>query len=177
VRLRTLTALLLVLAACVAVGCGADEETKPSIPASATAEFMVRLTSVENRFNFGDGACNDIPSDQRLVNDEIARLPSSVDGDVRNALQDSFDHLFDLTSEQCDKTKGQETDTNTETTDTTETQTETTDTTETTPTDTTSTETTPTDTSTTPGAPPGQGGEPPGQGGENPGGGAQGPGL
>jgi hypothetical protein len=169
VRLRTLTALLLVLAACAAVGCGADEETKPSIPATASAELLKRLDSVEGRFNFGDGACNNIPEDQRLVNDQIAALPSSVDPDVRNALQDSFDHLFDLTSQQCDKTKGQQTDTNTETTDTTETITETTSTTETTPTDTTPTDTntTPTDTAPTDTGPP----ETPGGGG-----GAQGPG-
>src|SRR5204862_57867 len=83
-------------------GCGADEETKPSIPAAASGEFLKRLRSVEARFNVGGGACRDIPEDQRLVNDQIARLPSSVDSDVRNALQDSFDHLFDLTDEQCD---------------------------------------------------------------------------
>ena len=168
-RLRTLTALLLVLAACAAVGCGADEETKPSIPATASAELQTRLNSVESRFNFGDGACNDIPEDQRLVNDEIARLPSSVDSDVRNALQDSFDHLFDLTSQQCDKAKGQQTDTETDTTQTTDTtDTETTPTTETQPTDTTPTETTPTDTAPTDTGPP----QSPGDGG-----GAQGPGL
>ena len=157
-RLRNLTPLLLVLAACVAVGCGADEETKPSIPADAAANLMTRLGSVEDRFDFGDGACRDIPEDQRLVNDEIARLPSSVDSDVRNALQDSFDHLFDLTDEQCDEGKGEQTDTNTDTTDTG------------------STDTTPPDTNTDV-PPPGQGGEPPGQGGQNPGGGTQGPGL
>jgi hypothetical protein len=178
VRLRTLTALLLVLAACTAVGCGADEETKPSIPATSADALLTQLGSVEDRFNFGDGACNDIPENQRTVNDQIAALPSSVDPDVRNALQDSFDHLFDLTDEQCDEKKGQETDTDTETTETTETtDTETTDTTETQPTDTTeTTDTTPPDTDTDGGLPPGQGGEPPGQGGDNPGGGAQGPG-
>ena len=45
-RLRNLTSLLLALAACVAVGCGADEETKPSIPAIASGEFIKRLDSV-----------------------------------------------------------------------------------------------------------------------------------
>jgi hypothetical protein len=182
VRLRNLTPLLLVIAACVAVGCGADEETKPSIPVTATGEFLKRLDSVEARFNVGGGACRDIPEDQRLVNDQIARLPSSVDSDVRNALQDSFDHLFDLTDEQCDEGKGEQTDTNTDTTETTKTQTTDTstetDTTETNtePTDTGPTDTTPPDTDTD-SLPPGQGGEPPGQGGQNPGGGAEGPGL
>jgi hypothetical protein len=167
VRLRNLTPLLLVLAACAGAGCGADEEPKPSIPADATAFLQLRLNSIEERFDFGDGACNDIPKDQTLVNDQIARLPSSVDSDVRNALQDSFDHLFDLTDEQCDETKGQETDTETTTTSTTTT-TETTDTPTTDTSETQSTETLPPDTTppdTVPTTPPDTGG-----------GGAQGPG-
>jgi hypothetical protein len=167
VRPRYLTALLVVLAALLVAGCGSDKEPKPSIPAASTSELLRQLSSIESRFDFGDGACNDIDENQQSVNDTIAALPSSVDSDVRNALQDSFDHLFDLTSSQCDVKKGQQTDTNTETTQTqtttTETQTETTQT-DTTPTDTTPTDTTPTDTAPT--TPPDQGG-----------GGAQGPGL
>jgi hypothetical protein len=173
VRPRYLTALLLVAAAALAAGCGSDNEPKPSIPAASTTELLRQLGSIENRFKFGDGACNDISENQQIVNDQIAGLPSSVDSDVRNALQDSFDHLFDLTSSQCDDKKGQETDTTTETTQTqtqtTETQTETS-TTETAPTDTTPTDTSPTDTTPTP--PPDDGG-----GGDQGGGGAQGPGL
>jgi hypothetical protein len=174
--------VLLVLAACLAVGCGADEETKPSIPAASSTELLGRLNEIQDRFEFGDGACNDIVRDSEPgVRGVLARLPSSVDADVRNALQDSFDHLFDLTDEQCDESKGEQTDTNTDTTETTETQTtdtetETTDTTNTEPTDTEPTDTEPPDTDTDD-LPPGQGGEPPGQGGDNPGGGAQGPGL
>jgi outer membrane murein-binding lipoprotein Lpp len=172
VRPRYLTALLVVLAALLVAGCGSGgEKPKPSIPATASAELDARLSEVERRMEAGGGACTDIAEDsQPAVNDIIASLPSSVDADVRNALQDSFDHLFDLTSSQCDANKGQQTDTNTETTQTqtstTETQTETTQT-DTTPTDTTPTDTTPTDT--TPTTPPDNGG---GQGG-----GAQGPGL
>ena len=172
-RPRHLTALLLVAVAALAAGCGSNNKPKPSIPASATTEFMRQLSSIEARFNFGDGACNDIAENQQAVNDQISGLPSSVDSDVRNALQDSFDHLFDLTASQCDKKKGEQTDTNTETTETqtetTETKTETTNT-ETTQTDTTPTDTTPTDT--TPTTPPGNGNQ---GGGNGNGGGAQGP--
>jgi hypothetical protein len=168
VRLRTLTSLLLVLAACIGAGCGADEEPKPSIPSDATTEFMTQLGSIEDRFDFGDGACNDIAENQQAVNDQIAGLPASVDSDVRNALQDSFDHLFDLTSSQCDEDKGQQTDTETTTTETQPTETQTTETnTETTDTATTPTETTPTETTPT---------TPPDTGGDDTGGGAQGPG-
>jgi len=171
VRPRYLTALLVVLAALFVAGCGSDKEPKPSIPAASTAELLSQLTSIEQRFDFGDGACNDIPDNQQTVNDTIASLPSSVDSDVRNALQDSFDHLFDLTSSQCDAKKGQQTDTNT---DTTATQTTTTQTqTSTTQTDTTSTNTTSTDTTSSDTIPT----TPPDNGGDQGGGGAQGPGL
>jgi hypothetical protein len=148
VRLRKPTTLLLVLVACAAVGCGADEEPKPSIPGTAATALVKELGSIQDRFEFGDGACNDIAENQRSVNDQIARLPASVDADVRNALQDSFDHLFDLTDSQCDEQKGQETDTTTTPTETTETTTTTTttDTTETQSTDTLPTDTVPTDT-------------------------------
>jgi hypothetical protein len=169
VRPRYLTALLVVLAALLVAGCGSDKQPKPSIPAASTTELLRQLSSIESRFDFGDGACNDIDENQQSVNDTIAALPSSVDSDVRNALQDSFDHLFDLTSSQCDDKKGQQTDTNTETTETSTTTTETQ--TDTTSTDTTSTDTTPTDTTptdTTPTTPPDTGDQ---------GGGAQGPGL
>jgi hypothetical protein len=158
-----------VLAACAVAGCGSDEEPKPSIPADATTGLLRELTSIEQRFDFGDGACNDIAENQKSVNDQIAALPASVDSDVRNALQDSFDHLFDLTSSQCDEAKGQDTDTETTTTETqtTETQTTETQTTESTNTETTPTDTTPTDTVPT---------TPPDTGGDDTGGGAQGPG-
>jgi hypothetical protein len=172
VRLRTLTALLLVLAACVTVGCGADEETKPSIPAAASTDLQSRLSEVERRMAAGGGACTDIVNDtEPAVHGILAALPSSVDPDVRDALQQSFDHLFDLTSEQCDKTKGQETDTQTDTGTTEPTNTEPTNTepTNTEPTNTEPTNTEPTDTGPTdtgPTVPPDDGG-----------GGAQGPGL
>jgi hypothetical protein len=109
VTLRTTTTLLLVLAAGLTAGCGADEEQSRPIPAAVAAELDKRLTSVEGRFNFGDGACADIAKDQALANQTIAGLPDDVDPDVRQALQDGFDRLFTLTDEQCDETKGQET--------------------------------------------------------------------
>jgi hypothetical protein len=142
VRTRILTPLLI---AALVAGCGADEETEPSIPADTAAALEERLDEVQARFDFGDGACADITNDsQPAVESILASLPASVDRDVRSALEESFDRLFQLTAEQCDETKGEETepetDTETETTETT-TETETTDTTtETETTDTTETE-------------------------------------
>jgi hypothetical protein len=110
VRFRTTTTLF-VLAAVLAVGCGADEEKGSPIPAAAAGELEKRLDSVQGRFDFGGGACADIAEDQQLVAETIAQLPDDVDPDVRQALQDGFDRLFTLTGEQCDETKGEETET------------------------------------------------------------------
>jgi hypothetical protein len=173
---RILTTLLLVAATALAAGCGADKETKPSIPADAAQTLEARLAEVQRRFDAGGGACGDITNDsQPAVESILASLPSSVDSDVRNALTDSFDRLFELTAQQCDDKQGQTDTTATDTTETTDTQTTdttTTETTDTTPTETTPTETTPT-TETTP--PPDNGNGNGNNGNGNGGGGAQGP--
>ena len=166
---RIITTLLLVIAAVATTGCGADEETKPSIPADTAQALESRLDEVQRRFEAGGGACGDVTNDsQPAVQSILASLPSSVDPDVRSALTDSFDRLFQLSAEQCDDQEESTTPTETETQTT---ETETTDTTETETTDTTPTETTPTETTpTTETAPP-----PADDGGT--GGGGAGPGL
>ena len=168
---RRIITTLLLMAAVTATGCGADEEPKPSIPANSAQELQARLDEVQRRFDAGGGACGDIVNDsQPAVESILASLPSSVDADVRGAVDESFDRLFELSAEQCDDQEESTTPTETETTDTTET--ETTDTTETETTETTETETTPTETTpTTETVPP-----PPDDDGGTGGGGA-GPGL
>ncbi len=144
---RIITTLLLAIAVVAAAGCGADEETKPSIPADSAQALEARLDEVQRRFDAGGGACGDIINDtQPAVQSILASLPSSVDADVRGALTDSFDRLFELSAEQCDDEEQSTTPTETETQTT---ETETTDTTETETTDTTETETTPTETTPT----------------------------
>ncbi len=141
-RPRTTITLLLVLASGLAAGCGSDEEQGSPIPATAAAELNKRLDSVQGRFDFGGGACADIAEDQQLAGQTIADLPDDVDPDVRQALQDGFDRLFALTDEQCDETKGQETEPEPDPVPETETEPETD--TETIPTETIPTETVPT---------------------------------
>jgi hypothetical protein len=166
---RIITTLLLLTAAVAATGCGADEETKPSIPADSAQALQARLDEVQRRFDAGGGACGDIVNDtQPSVESIIGSLPSSVDADVRGAVADSFDRLFELTADQCDDQEESTTPTETETTTT---ETETTDTTETETTDTTETETAPTETTPTTETVP-----PPTDDGDTGGGGA-GPGL
>ena len=142
---RILTFVLLALAL-VAAGCGGDDEGKP-IPAATATQLDTQLDGVQARLDNGTaGACKDILEGPRgpnleQVNQIIESLPDDVDSDVRSALQDSFDNLWDRVQENCDELaqkQEQQQPTETQTTPTeTETQTETT------PTETTPTETTP----------------------------------
>jgi hypothetical protein len=146
VTARLLLFALLALAV-VAVGCGGDDEGKP-IPAATASALNAQLDNVQGRLDNGTaGACKDIlegPRDPNVdqVNQIIESMPNDVDSDVRSALQDSFDNLWDRVNDKCDelaqKQEQQQQPTETQTTPTvTETQTETT------PTETTPTETTP----------------------------------
>jgi hypothetical protein len=111
VKLRTTITLLLALATGLAVGCGSDEEKGSPIPEQAVVDLASRLDEVERRMAAAGGACGDIANDSApAVGAIIESLPSDVDPDVRQALQDGFDRLFTLTGEQCDETKGQETE-------------------------------------------------------------------
>jgi hypothetical protein len=143
---RRIFALALVAVAVAAVGCGGDKEGK-GIPVATADGLHNQLDNVQARIDQGSaGACKDIieapasrGSNKQQVQDLIDSMPDDVDADVKSALQDSFDHLWDLVEQDC-ADKADQTDT---TTTPTETQTETT------PTE-TQTETTPTETETTP---------------------------
>ncbi len=142
--------LLALAAGLAAAGCGGDDEGAPIPQATATA-LNAELDGVQARLDQGSaGACQDIlegPRDPNMdrVQQLIESLPDDVDADVRSALEESFDRLWDLVGQECDdKAQEQEQDqpdTNTTPTDTTPT--------DTTPTDTTPTDTTPTDTTPT----------------------------
>jgi hypothetical protein len=158
--------VLLALGACLAAaGCGGDDEGKP-IPAATATALQSQLDNIQARVDNGSaGACRDILEGSRGPNKQqvqqlIDSMPDSVDSDVRSALQDSFDNLWDLVDQDCqdkaDKEQSQKQEQPEEPT-----QTETTPT-ETTPTETTPTETTPTETT------------PPSEGNDNNGGGAPG---
>lgn len=136
--MKTLKRITLVLAlgACLAAaGCGSDDEGGKPIPRAQAQELETRLTEAQNRLDDGSvGACRDILRDsQPAVQDILASIPSSVDPDVRDALSQSFDNLWNLVDDECqnlqpDEPAQTETTTPPDTT-TTETPTETTETT------------------------------------------------
>jgi hypothetical protein len=128
--------ILLALCACLAAaGCGSDDESKGDpIPAQQAAELQNRLDETEARLANGSvGACEDILDDTMPeVTRILSGLPGSIDADVRDALEESFDNLWSLVESECQDLKPDEpvqteTDTAPETTPT-ETQPETTET-------------------------------------------------
>jgi hypothetical protein len=146
---RRIFALALVVAAVAVAGCGGDEEGK-GLPQVTATGLLNQLEGVQRRIDQGSvGACKDILEgpdsrgpNKKQVEDLIDSMPGDVDADVKSALQDSFDRLWDLVEQECDDrdSKEEETTTPAETeSETTPTETET----ETTPTE-TETETTPT---------------------------------
>jgi hypothetical protein len=104
---------VLALAAGLAAGCGGDEEPEGApIPQQAAADLEARLAEVERRMDAGGGACADIQDDTLpAVSSIVGSLPQDVDPEVRDSLEQSFERLFQLTQEQCDEQRGQETDT------------------------------------------------------------------
>jgi hypothetical protein len=97
---------MLVLAAGLGAGCGSDDQEGEPIPPDAAAALQRQLESIENRFQFGGGACADITGNDSPNSTEVRSvldsLPEDVDPDVRDALEQSFDRLFELVQEQCD---------------------------------------------------------------------------
>jgi hypothetical protein len=91
-------------AALLAAGCGSDDEGK-DLPKSSVDSLEVSLDSIQRRFKEGDGACRDIShgddTDVKVVQSKLDALPADVDKDVRDALAESFQNLFDLVEEEC----------------------------------------------------------------------------
>jgi hypothetical protein len=156
--------VLLALGACLAAaGCGGDEEGKP-IPAATATALQSQLDNIQARVDNGSaGACRDIVEGSRGPNKQqvqqlIDSMPDSVDSDVRSALQDSFDNLWDLVDQDCqDKAEKEQSQKQQQPEEPTQT--------ETTPTETTPTETTPTETTPTETTPPSEGNDNNGGGG------------
>jgi hypothetical protein len=101
--MRTTALALLAALALLVAGCGGgSQKNDRSIPAGIATTLGHRLDVIQSQFSSGGGACTDILNKTRpVVQADLQRLPSSVDPKVRDALRQSFDHLFQLAESQC----------------------------------------------------------------------------
>ena len=105
--LKRISLLALLGAGLAIAGCGGDEEGEP-IPAQTAQALQAELDGVQARIDNGSaGACNDILEGDRGPNLErvqqlLDSLPDDVDPEVRSALEDSFDRLWELVQQDCD---------------------------------------------------------------------------
>ena len=105
-RILAFVLLALVL---LAAGCGGDEEGK-QLPSAQVQLLNGRLDETQRRLDDGSaGACRDILNDTKPeVGKIIDSLPSDVDGDVRDALVESFDNLWSLVDDRCQEAQQDE---------------------------------------------------------------------
>ena len=111
--LKRMFPLALLAAVLALAACGGDDEGAP-IPSQTATALQAELDGVQARIDNGSaGACRDIlegsrgPNLQR-VNELIDALPDDVDPDVRSALAESFDRLWELVQQDCDDKASQE---------------------------------------------------------------------
>ena len=114
-RSKRIAMLLLAALAClVAAGCGGDDEKGRPIPSAQAQALDQQLDRVQARLDNGSyGACKDVfesadSANEPAVRTILAQIPNSVDADVRSALQDSFDRLWELVHQECDDRKPEE---------------------------------------------------------------------
>jgi hypothetical protein len=83
-------------------GCGDDDEGAP-IPNEHVQLLERRIGETERRIADGSvGACQDILNDtQPEVQRVVDSLPNDVDADVRSALDDSFQRLWEIVEDEC----------------------------------------------------------------------------
>ena len=103
-----LTAALGACAALTLAGCGSSDDPEGDpLPSGAVAQLQTRLDEIERRYqdavdNGNVGACEDIGTDSMpAIEDVIARLPESVDPELREAVDQSFARLRQLADDAC----------------------------------------------------------------------------
>jgi hypothetical protein len=148
---KRISLLALLVLGVVLAGCGGDREGKP-LPAAQVQLLNSRLNEAERRLADGsEGACKDILDDtQPEVGRIIDSLPDDVDADVRDALTESFDNLWNVVDDRCQEIADQSTPEPTKTEPETDTETDTTQTEPETDTETDTTTTTTTEPDTAP---------------------------
>jgi hypothetical protein len=168
---RSLTALAatLALAALPLTGCG---DNPPGLSKKDAAELIRLLRKAQTASDNPQQQCDTLLAAAAKLNERVAALPSKVDKDVRDSLQNGVKNLSDQSNALCSQ---QKTPTTTTTTPTTTVPTTPPVTTQTIPPQTHTTPPPPTTPPTTPPATtPGNGGTPPGNGNGNGNGGGNG---
>jgi outer membrane biosynthesis protein TonB len=115
-RLPYLLALALGACAALLVACGAG--TKGGIPSASAGNLKSELEDVQQAVE--NGRCKDVTGQLRQVDDDIDKLPGSVDERLRQRLRDASDGLHRLAGTEC---SARATQTQTQTTAPTQTQT------------------------------------------------------
>ncbi len=95
---RPLIALLLALTALFPVACGDDSGGRP-LSRTAASELRAGLDSVKQEVDAGD--CQAATDSALELEQRTADLPSRIDPDLRDALQNGVARLGDLVREQC----------------------------------------------------------------------------
>jgi hypothetical protein len=117
VRAPKLLCLLAAVAALAAAGCGGDDEPQgKKLPPEITQTLLKQLDSVSDRVAAGvAGACDDIyaeDSDGNIgpIDAELSSIPSDVDPEIRSALEQSVERLFQLVDQECERIRNEEQD-------------------------------------------------------------------
>ena len=107
-RCRKLLPALAATAALAALGCGgSDEPEGEDLPRATVAQLETRLDEIDRRYNDArdndnPGACADIERDSfRAIERILGEIPDDVDPDLREAVDDSFSRLRELTADGC----------------------------------------------------------------------------
>jgi hypothetical protein len=89
---------LILLAVLVLAGCGSKGK---QLPPESAALLTRELGIVQAQVNSG-ASCNAIRGTiNRIENEDLPKLPSDVDGDLRDALNESFSNLGNLVESDC----------------------------------------------------------------------------
>ena len=113
-----LATLTLTTALGAGAGCGgSDDPEGEGLPRATVSQLERRLDEVGRRYTTArdrnlPGACDDIEEDSfPAIEELLASLPDDVDPDLREAVDDSFARLRELTSEGCAGVEPEETET------------------------------------------------------------------
>ena len=102
-RAKPIFAILALVASLAVAGCGSDNESQGDLPPDDAATLLGQLEEVEA--NLDVGSCFVAADEADNLIADIQDLPSSVDGDLRRALENGAEQLRVLLEDpdQCER--------------------------------------------------------------------------